>query len=759
MNLKYFFEYMARLNNTYSELTNEMEFVLPENSKPGQTGFYGAVEHVIDWFLDNQESSKLFLQIPVNELGSLKQAPKNFELLTETIINTIGVHCVDQLTKNTDPKFDDKENVFLSKPIKAHQRFFRYSRQNESFKEIILPSTKCLSLTKTRNEIEQWQGEKVKLVNVPEKLSVRSRNELTDNLVNYIEFISKARQRNRYQYKKILIIGYSCQDFDHIKVPVRILNSTNYFIDTPIYYSNKNQNLPRDVDIIVAIGDKKYLYGDLLNEINNKLNQNEDKLRKVILIGSHLDQTYNFLTYSFSFREISYYFRSGSFPQHQYVTLPFPEINPLEDSIRDFFTNTDLEIAFIDKIVAVVLYPLLSLEFNKASFCWDRTVEIIEELFCNYFIDLNQAIDYELIIKFTELIKDLDIPNKNPKKNYLENQMPMGNKIIIPSNKGVYKKKIKGILNKNCGNDIFIVDSLSSHNLEIYEYMLKSGIIGTFYFFCYKGYEDKGILRHKIYLNKEFNVYKSRLRTELTHQLFEMPTPLLALPDNPSQDAINQIRNERYNSSITYTVNFLDETKAQLSGDVIYDGRILGIEEIINFWEEKEEENITITYYENPTGIFDKIANIKRGYNLIEYIDLWKTRLKYALENKYNNDIESLFKDMQQYGFTKGRQLKNYLSDNIQVKFSRDMLAIVNFLKAKGWINDLERKHILGAKFELNENQKTGGQLKEELYNYHLKREIGDLLDRVIKNSAISLPDILNSAIFTKTVKHISQNN
>lgn len=369
-------------------------------------------------------------------------------------------------------------------------------------------------------------------------------------------------------------------------------------MDSSLYYTSGTQNLPSDIDLIVAVGDKKYKYGNFLQEINNKLNNSADSLKKVIFIGTDIAAD-NILTYSFSMREISYYFRKNIFPFHIYKEFTFEEATRISMELNKLL-DEDLTIdpVFRNIFIASILYPMLSINFRKEEFTKESSCEIIEDLLNKYYLSINTPSNIDLIIKITDWYQKLDIAFDNPKLQYFRNNLPSGKKILIPNNKGAYKKKIREIIINNKGNDQFIFDSLSPHNLEVYKYMLRNGVIGKYYFLCYSGFENQGILNHKEFLDREYKVYNSELRNELTKVGFELDAPVKELEDYDGnlEGALNDLRTEKWNSSLSYYVNFTDNTKIQITGNIIFKDEELGIDEVFDYFLEKEEQ-ITITYY------------------------------------------------------------------------------------------------------------------------------------------------------------------
>jgi hypothetical protein len=361
-----------------------------------------------------------------------------------------------------------------------------------------------------------------------------------------------------------------------------------------------------------------------------------------------------------------------------------------------------------------------------------------------------------LIIKITDWYQKLELTFENPKLQYLNNNLPSGKKILIPNNKGAYKKEIKEIIISNKGNDQFIFDSLSAHNLEVYKYMLRNGVIGKFYFLCYSGFENQGITNHKEFLDREYKVYKSELRNELTQVGFELDVPVKELEDYDGnlEGALNDLRAEKWNASLSYYVSFTDNTNIQISGNIIFRNEEIGIDEVFDYFSENEEQ-ITITYYENPADLFEKIAKAYRGFDIQGYVDLWKSRLRHTWSLDYKDDINVLFKDMSAYGFKTEMQLRNYIEENNHVRFSRDILSIVKFLIAKNRLSETEGTRILQARRALTENQRIGGMLKDELYNFFLSNTTGPLLRKVTNNDDLAVENITASSLFTKTIHDI----
>ena len=286
--------------------------------------------------------------------------------------------------------------------------------------------------------------------------------------------------------------------------------------------------------------------------------------------------------------------------------------------------------------------------------------------------------------------------------------------------------------------------------------MLRNGVIGRFYFLCYSGFENQGIENHKEFLDREYKVYKSELRNELTQVGFELDAPVKELEDYDGnlEGAINDLRTEKWNSSLSYYINFNDNTIIQITGNIIFMNEEIGIDEVFDYFAENEEK-ITITYYENPSDLFENIAKTYRGFDIQEYVDLWKSRLRHTWSLDYKDDINLLFKDLSAYGFKTEMQLRNYIEENNQIRFSRDILSIVKFLIAKNRLSETEGTRILQARRALTENQRIGGMLKDELFDFFLNNVTGPLLRKVTGNDELTIENITASSLFTKTIRDI----
>ncbi len=763
MDTKYFIKYMAKLNHFYNNQTNEYDFIFTETEDKSNSSFYRAIAYLIDWFIETSLEKKFFIQVPVKELGKLNKADKNFKTLTKIIVHILGIHGISRISDQLRPDLEKNQTVFINDFIKLgdekHKRFFKFNQGNQTLKEINLPWTKkqYRPFKLLINEFQtKYSGNSLKIRCMPEIFSNIGRNLIVNQLGRITDFKIRFLNVKNKQFNKILIVGYAMNDFENYNVPVCILNKNDSILNSSLYYTSSTQNLPSDFDLIVAVGDKKYRYGNFLQEINNKLNNSADSLKKVIFIGPDIPIN-DILTYSFSMREISYYFRRNIFPIHFYKKFTSEEADLISMQLNKFLDeDSTIDLVFRNTFIASVLYPMLSINFREDEFSKESSCEMIEDLMNKYYLSTNTPVNIDLIIKITDWYQNLDITFENPKLQYFLNNLPSGKKILIPNNKGAYKKKIGEIIISNKGNDLFIFDSLSSHNLEVYKYMLRKGVIGRYYFLCYSDFENQGIANHKEFLDREYKVYKSELRNELTQVRFELDDPVKELEDYDGnlEGVLNSLRNERWNSSLSYYVSFTDNTNIQITGNIIFRNEEIGIDEVFDYFAENEEQ-ITITFYENPSDLFEKIAKAYRGFDIQGYVDLWKSRLRHTCSLDYNNDINLLFKDLSAYGFKTEMQLRNYIEENNQIRFSRDILSIVKFLIAKNRLSETEGKRILQARRALIENQRIGGMLKDELYDFIMNKTIGPLLRKVTINDDLKIDDITASSLFTKTIRDI----
>ena len=763
MDENYFISYMDRLNQVYIQQTEEFRYAFFERENKFHAAFHYAIGYLIDWFLETSDEKKFFIQVPVKELGKLNQADKNFKDLTKVIIHILGIYGINRISELLHPDLENNQVIYINDIIRVgnetHRRFFQFNQVNQILKEINLPRTKkqFLPFKVTINEFQtKYSGSSLKIKCMPKILSNTGRNLIINQFRRITDFKTKSLKIKNNQFNKILIVGYAMNDFENYDVPVCILNKNDSILDSSLYYTSSAQNLPSDIDVIVAIGDKKYKYGNFLQEINNKLNNSADSLKKVIFIGTDIEAD-NILTYSFSMREISYYFRKNIFPFHFYIEFTFEEASRISMELNKFMDEDfTIDPVFRNTFIASILYPMLSINFRVEEFSRESSCEIIEDLLNKYYLSTNTPSNIDLIIKITDWYQKLDIAFENPKLQYFRNNLPFGKKILIPNNKGAYKKEIKEIILNNKGSDQFIFDSLSSHNLEVYKYMLRNGVIGRYYFLCYSGFENQGIVNHKEFLDREYKVYNSKLRNELTQVGFGLDAPIKELEDYDGnlEGALNDLRAEKWNSSLSYYVSFSDNAKIQITGNIIFRDEILGIDDVFDYFAENDEQ-IIITYYENPADLFEKIAKAYRGFDIQGYVDLWKSRLRHTCSLDYKDDINLLFKDLSAYGFKTEMQLRNYIEENNQIRFSRDILSIVKFLIAKDRLSATEGTRILQARRALTENQRIGGMLKDELYDFFLHHASGPLLRKVTGIDDLSIDNITASSLFTKTIHDI----
>ena len=747
-----FLEYRNKINKVFGDC-QDLDLLVPKSITP-QTKkwyFFKELAYVIDWFLEQNESKEFFIQIPVDRLGDVKHHVQNFEAFNQVIARTLALHGVQRMKKLFEPEMTLDELVFINQEIQfglvSDFRFFKC--ENHRFKELLKPNhpqpgrqygRMILSLVDYKN---QYGNRSVKLNYVPESARSNLRERIKNHIKGFLDFMEKSLKLTRHQYDKLAILGYNINTNDFVPL---ISRNIEQYLHSNIEHVTNSNHLAEDIDVLVVIGDLKYQQNNLVNIARNRLNDPSKPLKKVVYIGSELPEQ-GMLKYPFSYRELYYFFRDNdfAFPEHNVKSLSYEwaeekkkELkNIMVEKAPDLLEHTNL----VEHILAIFLNPFLAIEFDEEKA--KKVYTQIEERLYDFYIENEMEINGDLFSAIDGWLEELmkNLPNcceDNPKKNYFENThnfLMCKNKNTIPRVKNSFKRRTRDWLNKNSGRDYFVFDSMSSNNFEAYQHMLRKGLIGKFTVLYYRGFENGGVSQLQRFLGKEINVYNDKLRKKITGISFpeEFEKDPNEAPNSMFEETINKIRAVEWNSSI-YTVHFSEGVSSLITGNVIYENRLVRMDDLFDLWENRsQDEQFKIIYYNKPNS-FDKVVEIYHdGLNVQQFAQLWKNKLAEIFQEKYDGiDLERLQKDLKSFGFRYVNQLPTYIENSENAPdFSNDMKSIIRFLLNYRKINTTESQQIWRAAKMNQENTKVGVALKDNLLHYQLSGNMGQLLEKV----------------------------
>lgn len=760
--------YFSNINNAYREATKDFEFIF-DNLR--SSDFYKGVASQIDYFLENDDRC-FFLQIPVEELGR-DNDEKNFDNLTIVIFKLLAIHSRDELKRLLQTDICDKDILFynysdLGKDYRGIKRFFKFDLNRNCCKEIFQPTER------NGNRIVNYLPTKINVNSENISQIIKLKREPDGNRNNYVEYCEKILKfskqiidfnLNKNQFKKILVVGYNLrQSFLHYDVPY---NHNDTLVESTITLKSSLDNISNDFDLIVIIGDKKYKNRN--TEILNGLNNRNNNFKKVIFIGSELE--IDIPTYSFTYKEMANYFSKGSLPVENYCSFTFDFADTVKQELNTILSkNLQLSEEIKSRVIGYLMYNILKLDFNQKvlNSKKEQISETIQEIIIEHFGLEELPLDYELLNRLENYINHLSYGKEdNPKIIYITHNLPTNynKRIIIPNNNSSWKRKLESeILPNNNGNNQIIFDSLSWRNLKIYKHLLRNGVLGRFYFLYYKNFEEKGILEQKNYLAKEFEAYNSEYRHNTTGVEFPKEDNVqiqrgLDDYDDNIETEINGIKENEWNVGTIYNVVFEDDTIENNLGNVIYISDIIGIDELYELWTEQKDSKIEITYYKNPGELFDNVVQIEKGFDVKPYSGLWKKRLISFYDEVYNNHFDLLFTNLVSYGLKDNsnskQKIKNIVNNRYNNDFPDDLYVILNLLKQNKYLTDTEFSRVGQAKNSNNDNRKIGERLKDELYEYKLKKRKGNFLEK-LESNIIAADELVRHSILTKTIKKIT---
>ena len=468
--------------------------------------FFREIFYVLKSFIQEEESNKLFIKIPVHELGISKQEQeRNWDLFQKTISDVLCLATADKQERMV--KCPSLDSSAIGNVVYCHNDnpiIYNYPQLFEltSSNNVDVPARPKLildgrNIIRTKEAISTYEANKDCIFKM--KSTPSSSDQRTMRHIEYVYNAIKAYITNRFekQYESALIVGFT----DSAKRYERTYS--NIYFDSPVSFTKRFQEGDLNNEIVCFVGDKKY--SGVWDDVQRGIGQG--KIKKAIFIGSVLDEFKEIegnRLYEFSFREIYHHFVHGSFPKISCERLHFPW---LEEKLTELNTIID-EIPAINeeqrkKLITHIFWNFVGFDIVKPD---EEKVNRLSD-----FIYENLSISNDEEDKILDWYSESKNDSESPKKQFC-NRIP-NNKNLHVVTPFSYKQKFKQYLGKNnTNNNIIVVDTQcdSKKYVETLTDLLMHLPLGEIIFLSYTSLD-----KLETHLDSEIDVYNSKYRVQL----------------------------------------------------------------------------------------------------------------------------------------------------------------------------------------------------------------------------------------------------
>lgn len=681
------------------------------------TSFFKHIAYIVTKFLESDNSSKeLFINLPVEELAH----NENDELqnlrwtqLCGIIINELFLSTADAAIRMINPQpeeYCNNDKFVYHTPDGRRWLLARYNLQEGYMED---DTNRC-------NVQSTFEKSTLKF-RVKRELIFKKAPDYAFffEVKNFLTNLSNISSGTRY----CSAVLSSLKGLPPQK-GTNILWNSPYF-DSPIRFCPSHKQFTgneESADVIVVLGDKKYQYPEIWNLTPHT--------KKIIYIGSEPPHD-NILTYDFTIREMYRYCAVN--PEQQYKEpevkyLEFPWLNDRKAELENIFADCAQTDQTLTSQIQQNCMRKLLMPFTNASFDADRLAklkEIYDEELIGDFLDY--VTNDSTVERIHEWYQGLSFDGVNPKMEYMNVAIDKNRETICLPKWKSYRNTLK-----KCSLKFpqVIFDGLADPKYDDrYKYLLRYCLYANVESLYYTGYEESWAQSLIRFVSKEFDAYKSELRTawgtSITFEnaeITEEPEKEIKLED--FFDYESNIYSGIYSgSSRCYNIKFSDRTSAEISGDVLL--RVSDAE-IIRVSPSDCKKGDVIIYYQNPGNLEELLGITIMGYESLNdkvksYSDLWKNRFmeyyakrrslcrsdKEAIESIHNESKKKLSKTI----------IKKYTQENDHL-FLRDkanMKAMCELLK----IDKEEKDYIMASKRFTEERKSFGRNLKQLVFALH----------------------------------------
>lgn len=740
-------------------------------------GFYNTLFHVIKTFLSDEENQQLFIQIPFSgEIGRTEnQQKENFSNLQRVVANILYVSTFDTLSAKHNNVPDSLSsckigdifytNAKINNPnddLSARERAWQVMESKTSS-----DGKRISELLSDRKHFNTPQAKEAFVPHIKDSIRVSGRindgNDKTPKekrlkelglMYKLIRQDYKQFRLNK-QFQSALLVGYD-DNWENT-----LINS-NCVIDNTVEFKSDYDD-EKDYDIIVFIGDKKYLSHE--NKIRSLIAY--EACKKIIYIGTEIFDGYdNFqkaVQYPFSYREIFTYLYTDKvgdcFPN---ITLHILQNEWLEKTISTLKDNI-LQMQEISEEDAQQLYfysviPFLGIE--EMLLTEEELRRLIDEKF---------FLSDEYTDNYIKTYLELQLPQSNPKKILLEQlKRHHGQLSLLIENHKAYKRKINNFIKneKNISSNHIVIDVKGDWHayVDILKHLLSKGVLGTYNFLSYTTMDNI-----EKFINKEIDAYKAPYRLKVLDNIsFNAsnnnssiePFKEGSLSDfNVPYEVANFFSDNDNQGTTIQRYQLTDEKSNQYftTGDVLLGSNQISAQELLE--DKKEYLPTEVTFYVQPEN-FQQLMRLKLalppGQDVEYFSNLWRKVLSDYGNQHYHGNLQTMINKEFLYIDTS--------FNNKKVKFPQKAKAwkLVKHLQELKLITQEEAQNILNATKANQTNGLYGSELKEALYAYKRTKEKNRIILEIERsaqhyNENITIENMVESALKTAIIIDIKK--
>lgn len=810
----------SMIHNKLGDWSDFLPVTIPK--LPSFQRFQEHLMYAIMSFLNEENNSgspqELFIQIPVEDFANIDKKGRDnlqketFQKATGTVATCLSLATIDSILDKSElpeerirniDKWDREEGTTIFIDDETEQQIITWTEK----KTRLLPrlSSKDSLYTSRKEKLPPgWYFKSAKntsktfpirkLCQVPRAFILNECGRYNQKDVQIVVDIIKSMGikkgiARQYDSAALIHIGKYPPINENIPINSRYINTIKTY--NSIYNLQETLGIRETVDLIVAIGDKRYV------GMPNTFRDCTSRKGKIIYIGSELpEEKSNILTYSMSYREIYRYCSYGG-TNCKYVEpfkhiIDFPWLNATKESLENLLDELSIHDEVIDEIRQSLINYICSI-FSNIDFSNSKWEEKKENV-CNYLSE-NILYDCQEESRYTIIcwIRNLRYSESlNPKLAFIRSMRPKANAIL-----GKYEKAIifnptipnssqgstyKDTINELHGYGNYIVIDCASYGrkgnharFRAYPYLLSHHLFANvvaLYYSIEKAFAN-GLFG---FVNKELSCYKGEVRKQLETDYLEEDIML-------SQDGESYDFEEDYadfllsidKEAVTWSgdnkqiiVHFADGSRATNIGDVLVvlpngDLERRNISDFEDYEEEDFLEQTTnIIYYRYP----ENFSQIKEASNTVLYDfigtqeKLWKLKFREYVSEYGGNTQEIIARIGRAIG-VKRDKLKRYIDERCSTHFSQDTDKICNFLVQHQKISEDDAKRIRFARKKYHStSQQIGDTLKDEVLMVREgKQDQLVLLPKVADRISTSIQELAEQCLMSATISKIEVKN
>ncbi len=763
-----FIEYNKKVDELYKEKTLRIDSLFGAGTADT---FCRGISYIIRQFLESEDDTELFIQIPVDELASKPDLQdENFQKMQDAICHTLAMATYNKSKIEAPPVSQELEGeVFYTADSiecsrgETRPRIWKIRQgkngllfPDEQYPDKAKVSGNNVYITLNTKELqkifENHIGNTYRLAMLPDNNNVTTRKKLLD--MAKLLGVYKANPTSKL-YKNALLIGFGN--------PTSLRICDIPWLRYPVDFEKKYENISnKHYEILVFAGDTKYSGRE--SRINNEIAYGYCK--KVIYVGENKPMNYKGKVFSFTSRELYHYFANDKYPEFEIKKLQWTCLEQalilLTDIINNEVLNLDSDVK--KRAITSTLAPYLGYTF------FSDTASLNERLldFLNDNAILNN-VQWDTLVESSTKLEDISFKGNPKKQCYQLIRKECGNNPCLLLEAYVsYPNRIKKLCQKNKKQNTYVVDVCSDSNryLDVVRYMFRKLAMGKVYFLTY--FELNKI---KDLLLGDLSVYNSNYRKSvlcnLEHpQVNRTEDQHYGSLDNFNVSLLDDLMTT-YNSqnAARYTLTAYDGNEYDISGDVIKDKQIVNCGDLLDFAEDWLP--CDLSFYIKPNcfqELRDILYDLPKGEDVDTYARLWKSKLQERCRSEYDSDAKTMW-DQDKFKFMKLSTFKKVINDRYTSQFPNIFKRLAIQMYAIGLFTPEELQNSLKALQASREASSFGGRLKQGIYEYLLTdtcsvEEVRIICDKKQRPYSPYTYDKLKAiCIKTATITKITQTN